>query len=47
MRSIFSPDDGQKILDWAILLAIGASALLFLAVILGLAVFLFRAIGGV
>lgn len=47
MRSVFTPEDWAKVLDWAVLFALGGAFAVALGVILGLAVFLFRLIGGV
>lgn len=47
MRSIFTPQDWQRLLDWGVICALGGGFLLLLALILGLAVRVFLAAGGV
>ena len=47
MRQILSPEDQQHLQDWAVIFVLGCITLLMVALILGLAVRLFLAAGGI
>lgn len=47
MRSLFTADDWSRLLDWAVIGGLGSLAVLWLAFVAGVAVLLFRLVGGV